>query len=178
MVTVTVPAVATASSVATLRGEYVSGLTAAYGSGRKYAAELLAFFRAEGFGEEWLTMAHDAKGAAGNAMRAERDSLYADLKAGGHSNPSVKWKQIKGYAEDLIAAENPSTEGEGEGEGEGESEGGAKHTRSLQLRLVEELSTLYKALKRDDKVLTDAQRTVFTHVSASLAALGVDISQL
>jgi len=109
MVTVTIPAVATAASVAAIRGEYVSGLTVAYGSGRKYAAELLAFFRAEGFGEEWLTMAHDAKGAAGDSMREERDSLYADLKASGHSNPSVKWKQIKGYALDLIKAE--STEG-------------------------------------------------------------------
>lgn len=175
MVTVTVPAVATASSVATLRGEYVSGLTAAYGSGRKYAAELLAFFRAEGFGEQWLTMAHDAKGAAGDSMRTERDALYSALKDAKHSNPSVKWKQIKGYAEELVAAENPA---EGEGEGEGESTGGAKHTRSLQLRLVEELTTLYKALKRDEKVLTDAQKTVHTHVSASLAALGVDIAQL
>jgi hypothetical protein len=176
MVTVTVPTIATASSVATLRGEYVTGLTQAYGSGRKYAAELLAFFRAEGFGEEWITMAHDEKGAAGDSMRAERDALYSALKSAGHSNPSVKWKQIKRYAEDLIAAEKPAAEGEGEGEGEGESTGGAKHTRSLQLRLIEELTTLYKALKRDDKVLTDAQRTVFTHVAASLAALGVDIA--
>lgn len=170
---VTIPEAVTASQVAEARSAFVGSLSASYGAGRVYAASLVALL-----GTAWITLAHDAKGAEGDAMRAERDALYADLRKAGHSNPSVKWKQIKGYAADLVKAEEGADAEEGEGEGEGESTGGAKHTRSIQLRLIEELSTLYKACKREKGTLTQAQNDAFTHVSAALAALGVDISQL
>lgn len=174
MTTVTIPETITVSQVAEARSAFVGSLSASYGAGRTYAAALVSLL-----GSLWITMPHDEKGRDGDAMRTERDALYADLRKAGHSNPSVKWKQIKGYAADLIAAESGEGEDGEDGEdGEGESTGGAKHTRSIQLRLIEELSTLYKACKREKGTLTPAQNDAFTHVSAALAALGVDISQL
>lgn len=173
-VTVTVPASADAREVTAARTAFVDTLTSNYGAGRKYAATLVGFFRAAGFGDDWLTMAHDAKGEAGDAMRTERDALYAGLKGAGHSNPSVKWKQIKGYALDLIKAEA----GEDDTDEASEGEGNAKHTRSPQLRMVEDLTALYKMCKRESKTLTDAQRKASLHIGAALADLGVDISTL
>lgn len=168
--TITIPDSVTPEMVTKARGEFVGALSSTYGAGRRFAAVLIA-----ALGTEWVTMAHDAKGEAGDAMRVERDALYADLRAAGHSNPSVKWKQIKGYASELLAAED----GEGEGEdGEGEGKGSAKHTRTPQLRLIEDLTALHKMCKREGNKLTNAQVKASLHISAALGDLGVDVSKL
>ncbi len=175
---VTIPASVTPEKVAESRNAFVGALSSTYGAGRVYAANLVAFFDAQGFGTAWITMAHDHKGADGDAMRAERDSLYTALKESkGHSNPSVKWKQIKGYAADIVRADAGETaEGEtAEGEGEGS---GKKNTRSSQLRLVEDLVSLHKMCKREAKKLTEPQRKAALHISAALADLGVDLNSL
>lgn len=165
--------------VAGARRFYVEALGSTYGAARKYAAALVEYFEGEGYGYEWITMPHDQKGEAGDAMREERDALYADLKKAGHSNPSVKWKQIKGYAAEIVKAANPQPEGEGEGaEGEGEGSGKAKHARSLQLRLVEDLTSLFKACKREGSKMSTGQRDAHTHITSALRALGVDTSSL
>lgn len=169
---VTIPNNVSPEQVSEARGAFVGALSSSYGAGRTYAAVLVGLL-----GTAWITMPHDQKGAEGDAMRKERDALYADLKAAGHSNPSVKWKQIKGYAAELVKAES----GEGDGEaadGEGESTGGAKHTRTTQLRLIEELTTLYKLCKREAKTLTNEQNAAFTHITSALAALKVDLTTL
>ena len=108
-------------------------------------------------------------------MRTERDALYSALRDAKHSNPSVKWKQIKGYAADLVRAELGESE---ESESEGEGSGKAKHTRSTQLRLIEDLTSLFKLCKREKKDLTPAQSEAWTHITSALDALGVDTSQL
>ena len=64
----------------------------------EYAAGLI-----QTLGVAWITMPHDQKGPEGDAMRAERDELYKLLRARNHSNPSVKWKQIKDHANDILA---------------------------------------------------------------------------
>lgn len=177
-VIVTVPVSVSDADVVESRAGFVDSLGKVYGAGRKYAAVLVAFFRAKGHGDGWMVIPHDYKGPEGDAMRAERDALYKDLRAAGHSNPSVKWSQIKGYAVDLVTAES-TPEGETEGEGEGEAEGGsAKHTRTMQLRLVEDLTTLHKACKRESKNLTEQQRQASVHIASALASLGVDTSIL
>lgn len=168
--TITIPNIVTPEQVATARGAFVDSVGANYGAGRRYAAVLVGLL-----GTAWITMPHDQKGAEGDAMRTERDALYASLKAAGHSNPSVKWKQIKGYAAELTAPAKP----EGEtAEGESEGSGNAKQTRSLQLRLIEELTTLYKACKRDAKTLSTEQAQAYTHITSALSALKVDVSKL
>lgn len=168
---VTIPNNVTPEQVGKARGAFVDSLSSNYGAGRVYAATLVGLL-----GTAWITMAHDQKGAEGDAMRKERDALYADLKAAGHSNPSVKWKQIKGYASDLVRAE--SAEGEGEEGAEPESTGGAKHTRSPQLRLVEDLTALHKMCKREGNKLTEAQKKAALHIAAALADLGIDLTTL
>ena len=164
-ITITIPNNVSPQQVADARAEFVSSVSSNYGAGRQYAAMLVG-----SLGTEWTELAHDAKGPAGDAMREERDALYALLKAAGHSNPSVKWKQIKGYALELLKKDEPKTEGEGSGK--------AKHTRSPQLRYVEDLTGLYKMGKREAKNLSEAQREVHTLVAAALGKLGIDISQL
>jgi hypothetical protein len=171
-VIVTVPDVAEVSEVIETRCEFVAALGSTYGAGRRYAATLIAFFRTRGMGERWVTMAHDHKGAEGDAMREERDALYTALREGGHSNPSVKWKQIKDHAVDLLKIES------GEPEESTESGSGKKETRSVQLRMVEDLTSLYKLGKREKLKLTPAQAQAHTHIASALNALGVDISQL
>ena len=164
-ITITIPNNVSPQQVADARAEFVSSVSSNYGAGRQYAAMLVG-----SLGTEWTELAHDAKGPAGDAMREERDALYALLKAAGHSNPSVKWKQIKGYALELLKKDEPKAEGEGSDK--------AKHTRSPQLRYVEDLTGLYKMGKREMKNLSDAQREVHTLVAAALGKLGIDISQL
>jgi hypothetical protein len=171
-VIVTVPDVADVSDVAESRNGFVASLGVVYGAGKEYAATLIAYFRTKGYGEEWLTMAHDQKGASGDAMREERDALYAALRAGKHSNPSVKWKQIKDHAADLLKIES------GEPEESTEQSTGNKETRSIQLRMVEDLTGLYKMGKREKLKLTPAQAQAHTHIASALNAIGVDISQL
>jgi hypothetical protein len=174
--TITIPSTVTPEQVAESRNTFVSALSTTYGAGRIYAADLVAFFDSLGFGTAWITMAHDHKGADGDAMRTERDTLYTALKAAGHSNPSVKWKQIKGYAAELVRAESGEAEGEA---AEGEAEGsGKKSTRSPQLRLVEDLVALHKMCKREAKTLTEQQRKAALHIAAALSDLGVDLNSL
>ena len=174
--TITVPAIVTTVDLSEVREGFVSALTSTYGAGRKYAAYLLQYFDGQGYGFAWLEMAHDAKGEDADAMRAERDTLYKSLREAGHSNPSVKWKQIKGYALEMLKQQQREESGEPEQVEPGQS--GAKHTRSVQLRFVEELTGLYKLGKREKDNLTQEQENAHTCIAAALAELGVDISQL
>ena len=176
-VIVTVPNNVSESQVDESCDAFVNASGVAYGAGRTFAANLLGFL-----GTEWIDMAHDAKGEAGDKMRAQRDKMYAKLRALPipHSNPSVKWKQIKDHARSILAEqEKAEREAAGEPEPEAsEGSGKAKHTRSPQLRYVEDLTGLYKMGKREAKTLTAAQQKVHTLVTAALSELGVDISQL
>jgi hypothetical protein len=110
-----------------------------------------------------------------------KDEYYKGLKGIGYSNPSNAWKMIKQYAQEdacdrSMFGEMPTTKGEGEGESEGEGEGNAKHARPLNLRLIEELTSLYKVCKREEKVLTDKQAKCFVHIASALTALGVELT--
>ena len=171
---VTIPANVTPAELTESRDGFAQASGHVYGAGRKYAANLLGFL-----GTAWIELAHDAKGAEGDAMRTERDALYAALRALPipHSNPSVKWKQIKDHARSILAEQAQAEGGEGEGEGEAEGSGNSKHTRTLQLRLIEDLTTLYKACKKE-KARTEQQSKAMLHIAAALADLGVDISKL
>ena len=171
---VTIPANVTPAELTESRDGFAQASGHVYGAGRKYAANLLGFL-----GTAWIELAHDAKGAEGDAMRTERDALYAALRALPipHSNPSVKWKQIKDHARSILAEQAQAEGGEAEGEGEAEGSGNGKHTRTLQLRLIEDLTTLYKACKKE-KARTEQQSKAMLHIAAALADLGVDISKL
>lgn len=168
-VVITIPADADATSVIKARNVFIEADASAYGAARDFAGTLIAFFRSEGYGDEWVTMPHDAKGESGDAMREQRDALYEGLRAKGHTNPSVKWKQIKGYASEAIKAEAGETD---------ETSGTPSPTRSPQLRMTEDLIALYKFTKREHKKLNDAQRNAAAHIASALGAIGVDISKI
>jgi hypothetical protein len=172
--TVTIPDNVTPAQLTESRNGFAQASGQVYGAGRTYAANLLGFL-----GTAWIEMAHDAKGAEGDAMRTERDALYAALRALPipHSNPSVKWKQIKDHARSILAEQAKAEGGEDTAEGETEGSGNGKHTRTLQLRLIEDLTTLYKACKKE-KARTEQQSKAMLHIAAALADLGVDISKL
>lgn len=171
---VTIPNNVTPAQLTESRDGFAQASGQVYGAGRTYAANLLGFL-----GTAWIELAHDAKGAEGDAMRTERDALYAALRALPipHSNPSVKWKQIKDHARSILAEQAKAENGEDTAEAEAEGSGGAKHTRTLQLRLIEDLTTLYKACKKE-KARTEQQSKAMLHIAAALADLGVDISKL
>lgn len=165
---ITIPASADAYEVIKARNVFIEADASAYGAARDFAGTLIAFFREIGVGDEWITMAHDTKGESGDAVREQRDALYEGLRGRGHTNPSVKWKQIKGYAAEAIKAES----------GETEESGTPSPTRSPQLRLTEDLIALYKFTKREYKKLNDAQRNAAAHIASALTAVGVDISKI
>ena len=54
---------------------------------------------------------------------------------------------------------------------------GARQNRSLTLRLVEELTTLYKACKNADS-LSDKERQAHTHITSALVAMGIDVATI
>lgn len=162
----------TPTTLAEARSAYVSVVGSEYGAGKIYAQFLL-----NEFGEEWIEAKHDAPGAAMDAFRAERALFYADLKAVGHSNPSVKLKQIKDHARNIIKALNAPTEGES-AEGESaEGEGaGKREIRSVQRRMVEELQDLFKFCKK--QVLNEQQANAFRSIGQALRDLGVNTDNI
>jgi hypothetical protein len=115
------------------------------------------------------------------SIEAEKANLYAGLKKVGHSNPSKVWGDIKKYAlidaqEKGLFGETKPVDGEGEG-GEGESTGGANINapRPLQLRLIEELTALYKVCDKEKAFLEPHQKTASLHITLALEALGVNL---
>ena len=168
MVTVT-PVVSAPVSLITAREAFVGAVGAEYGAAKVYAQFLI-----NEFGEVWIEGAHDAPGATMDAFRAERAELYKGLKAAGHSNPSVKLKQVKDHARAILARGEGADgeDGEAVGEGEGAESSGKKERRSVQLRMVEELIDLYKFAKRS--VLNDAQAAAYRSIAHALECLGVN----
>jgi len=117
------------------------------------------------------------------AIQTEKDAYYKALRAIKYSNPSNAWGKVKDYAKDdavarglfgEIAPEVSDTEGEGEGEASD-----TRETRSLTLRMVEELTKLHKAAMKikDSKPeeYTDKIRAAHGHVITALKSMGVDI---
>lgn len=138
-----------------------------------------------------ITYAVELNGMAGTAwyrdgaekvvtVETEKANLYAALKKVGHSNPSKVWFDIKRYA--LIDAQDKGLFGETkpvEGEaGEGESTGNANVNapRPLQLRLIEELTALYKVCDKEKAFLSAQQQAASLHITKALEALGVNLS--
>jgi hypothetical protein len=117
------------------------------------------------------------------AVEAEKKEYYKALKAIGYSNPSNAWKMVKQYAFENAVAEGlfgevpPELADNGEGEVAAESE--KRETRTMTLRMVEELTLLHKACTK----LKDANSEEYSakvsaahhHVIEGLKSMGVDI---
>ena len=156
----------TFSNIASLRVAAIDADRGAYGARLNYAVGLndiatLAWYDIEGNG-----------GKLPEAIEGEKKAYYEGLKGIGYSNPSNAWKMIKQYAKaDAIKrglfGEVPEVEATTEGAG--------SKARPLDLRLVEELTALYKACHKADSLSTK-QAGAFAGIKAALKSMGVDVS--
>ena len=160
--------------LATCRSAVADTVTRQYGAVREYAETLTRFFPSD-----WYMYEHNDKSEAAKGILAEADKFRKTLREAGHKNPSVIWTRVRNEGRKLVEGEPEAASGEGDGEGDGDK-AGTKEVRSLSLRLIEELSTLFKACKREaDKNNLDAkQAQAQTHIASALAALGVDLTMI
>lgn len=147
-----------------------------YGAVREYAEALTRYFPSD-----WYMYNHDDKSEAAKGILAEADKFRKTLREAGHANPSVVWTRVRNEGRKLVEGEPEASGSESAEGGEGESESaGTREVRSLTLRLVQDLSTLFKACKREEaKNNLDAKQSqAMVHVASALQALGVDLTMV
>ena len=154
-----------------------------YGAMRAYAIELNNQFA--GLSLDWYAVEHKDNGVEANMIHAEKNELYKALHTahhnGKHPNPSVVWARVRQYGAEESGIEARQGEAEfGETDSAVEASGTARHTRSLSLRMIEELSTLFKAGQKStrDGTITTKETEALTYVSSALASLGIDLSSI
>jgi hypothetical protein len=152
----------TEATVETLRTEVAEATGRAYGAERAYGIKLCSVLP-----EFWYKTEHQDKGEDAKKVHAEKKALFTELKKVEHTNPSTVWARVRKYAQEHIEGKPEQTEGSAD------SSVGARHNRSLNLRLIEELSTLFKACKNAES-LSDREQDAQTYITSALIALGVD----
>jgi hypothetical protein len=162
------------AALAPCRSAVADTITRQYGEVRRYAETITQYFPSD-----WYMYEHNDKSEAAKGILAEAAKFRKTLRDAGHANPSVVWTRVRNEGRKLIEGEPEAASGEGDGEGETES-AGTKQVRSLSLRLVEDLSALYKACKREEaKNNLDAkQAQANVHIASALQALGVDLTMV
>ena len=149
-------------SLESLRQGVADAVKRAYGAERDYAQKLC-----EVLPVEWYLVEHNDKGEDAKQVHAEKKALFKALNEAEHTNPSTVWARVRKYAQEHIEGVPEKTEGSTD------TSVGARHNRSLNLRLIEELSTLFKACKNAES-LSDREQDAQTYITSALIALGVD----
>ena len=113
-------------------------------------------------------------------ISAIKAKYYEGLKGIGYSNPSNAWKMVKQYAKEDAANRCMFGEvapAEGTSEAEENTGGDTKQARSVQLRLVEELTALHEFCAREsgknNPEFTAKHKAAHGHIVQALKALGV-----
>lgn len=145
-----------------LRQGVADAVKRAYGAERDYAHKLCDVLPVE-----WYLVEHNDKGEDAKQVHTEKKALFKALNEAEHTNPSTVWARVRKYAQEHIEGTPEKTEGSTD------SSVGARHNRSLNLRLIEELSTLFKACKNAES-LSDREQDAQTYITSALIALGVD----
>jgi hypothetical protein len=156
-------------SLSDLRNNVAEAVVRAYGAERDYAikvCEVLPF--------AWYLVEHNDKGEDAKLVHAEKKELFKVLNSAKHSNPSTVWARVRKYAQEHMEPKKPDADGV---IAPTDAPVGARQNRSLTLRLVEELTTLYKACKNADS-LSDKERQAHTHITSALIAMGVDVATI
>ena len=118
------------------------------------------------------------------AVELEKKEYYKALKAIDYSNPSNAWKMVKKYAfeaarENGLFGEIPPELADDGGEGEVAAESEKRETRTMTLRMVEELTSLHKACMKlregNNEQYSAKVSAAHHHVIEGLKAMGVDI---
>ena len=149
-----------------LRQGVADAVKRAYGAERDYAHKLCDVLPVE-----WYLVEHNDKGEDAKQVHAEKKALFKALNEAEHTNPSTVWARVRKYAQEYIEGTPEKTEGSTD------ASVGARQNRSLTLRLVEELTTLYKATKNADS-LSDKERDCQTHIASALTAMGIDLATI
>ncbi len=158
-----------------------SAASRTYGAEREYSIALNSALP-----EGWYKVEHKDTGAVAELVHAEKKLYFKALHdkhpAGKYPNPSVPWGRVRKYAqEEATGVTESANEGGGAGDGDGEEgDVNARHTRSLTLRMTEELTTLWKAGRKAEKDGTIQSREAesLTHIGAALQAMGLDLASL
>ena len=125
---------------------------------------------------EWFDIEHSDTREGAKPTLEVAQAFRDSLRKAGHKNPSVEWKRVRDEGRNHVRALAIAS---GElVEGEGEEGSGANAKRGLNLRLIEELTKLYKACKKDEKVLTDEQASALVFITSALQELHVDPSMI
>ena len=145
-----------------------------YGATKDLAIRLCSEIKAFD-GVQWFDVEHsDTREGAKPTLEVAQKFRDA-LRKAGHKNPSVMWTRVRNEGRNHVKALAVQAGEVGEDEGEGS---GANAKRGLNLRLIEELSKLYKACKKDELVLTNEQKQAHTFITSALNALKVDPSMI
>ena len=155
------------STIASLRVAAIDAERGSYGARLAYAAGLndisdCAWYDIEGNG-----------GKLPENIAGEKAAYYEGLKSIGYSNPSNAWKMIKQYAK--ADAAKRAMFGEVATADDTDTKGAGAKARPLDLRLIEELTALFKACHKADS-LSKKQSGALEGITAALKAMGVDIS--
>lgn len=114
-------------------------------------------------------------------IEAIKTEYYKGLKSIGYSNPSNAWKMIKQYAQEhasecAMFGELPPVEGATE-QTEGESK--TREVRSVQTRLIEDLTALHDFMVREiskgNPDIQDKHKVAHHHIIDALKVLGKTI---
>ena len=173
---------AVSNLVAAARESAASAQVRGYGAIREYAKALNDEFG--GLSVAWFTVEHNDKGAEAEMIHSEKRAFFKVLHekhpAGKYPNPSTVWARVRQVGQEELKAAfetdptvNPDEQGEGDSVG-------AKHTRSLALRMTEELTTLWKAGRKAEKdgTIQTREAACLVQVGNALQALGLDLASL
>jgi hypothetical protein len=171
-------------NVAAAREEAAGAAVRGYGAIREYSITLNEAFA--GLSVAWFTIEHTAKGAEAELIHAEKRAFFKALNdkhpKGKYPNPSTIWARVRKSGQEELALAFGSAEADGaEGaDTEAEGSGNARHAKSLTLRYIDELTTLYKAGRRAERdgVITSKEAQAHVHIASALGALGIDIAQI
>ena len=159
-------------NIVSLRARAVESESTVYGARRDYAQGINTLSGGVAWYRDGVALPP--------AVEAEKKEYYKALKAIGYSNPSNAWKMVKQYAFENAVAEGLFGEVAPEvGEGEVEASADTRETRTITLRMIEELTKLHKACQK----LKDANSEEYLpkvgdahgFVVDALKAMGVDI---
>lgn len=169
-------------NVSAAREQAAEAAGRSYGAEREYAKVLNEHFA--GLSVAWFEIEHNAKGAEAELVHSEKRAYFKALNEkhplGKYPNPSVPFARVRKYAQEELKLAFGSAEGDTDTDTEAEGSGNARHTRSLTLRLTEELSGCYKAGKRAERdgLIQSKEAQALVHIASALGALGIDIAQL
>ena len=162
-------------ALSTIYKEMIDASNNVYGSHIKIAAKynnLMQF--------AWFDLAPTEKSENAKTLKAHKAELYEAFRKAGHTNPSVPFKRICAYGRNLANGLAPSGKTTIDGvpvEQPDESDGAGNAPRSIMLRYVEELTTLWKAADKLDTLpakVAAAQKDV----EAALKKLGLDVANI